>query len=481
MCIKYLNENIHSSETEFNTGLNRAQQTVRRRVAAMGQAPVWKLLMRFSGPAILSMVVAAGYTVVDAIFIGRLGPEALGALSVVFPPILMVMALSMGTGVGAASFISRSLGAGNHDSANRCACTAISLAILVGVLAGTVYLSNLDGILRLFGATDAVLPPAKRYLSILATFACLHSAVIVIGNLIRAEGSPVIASTAVIVSALTNIILDPILIFGFGPIPRLEVAGAALATVISHGIAILIFLYYFLAGRSTYSFGFRKFLPNKNIISEIYRVGFASIFRMGALSVVMALANTIAASFGVIPLAVLGVVFRLARIAFMPTMGLGQGMQPLVGFNFGANQNERVGEVVVKAGLLGFGWGLFCWLIFMIFPSQVMSAFNSDPRFIAEGVRTLRIFVLLFFAVQAQILVSFFFQGIGKAIPSLILASARQVIFLVPGLLILPRLFGVTGLWIAFPVADVLSMILTFTWIGIEFRNQGMPFQLRYA
>jgi Na+-driven multidrug efflux pump len=222
-------------------------------------------------------------------------------------------------------------------------------------------------------------------------------------------------------------------------------------------------------------------LPDRHIITEIYRIGFASIFRMGALAAVMTLANTVAASFGVIPLAVLGVVFRLARIAFMPTMGLGQGMQPLVGFNFGAKQNERVGEVVIKAGLLGLGWGLFCWLIFMIFPTQVISAFNSDPRFIAEGVRTLRIFVLLFFAVQLQILVSFFFQGIGKAIPSLIVASARQVIFLIPGLLILPRLFGVVGLWIAFPVADVLSMLLTFIWIGIEFRNQGMPFQLRYA
>jgi putative MATE family efflux protein len=469
------------SEIELNAGLNRAQRTIRKKVAVMGHAPVWKLLIRFSGPSILSMIVAAGYTVVDAIFIGRLGPEALGALPVVFPPILIYMAISMGTGVGAASFISRSLGAGNHAGANRCAGAAITLAVLIGALAGIVCLSNLEGILQFFGAGGAVLPPAKKYMATLATFACLHSAVIVIGNLIRAEGSPIVASTALIVATVANIILDPILIFGWGPIPRLEVGGAALATVISHGIAVLIFLYYFLAGRSAYKFELRDFLPDKQIITEIYRVGCASIFRMGALAAVMTLANTVAASFGVIPLAVLGVVFRLARLAFMPTMGLGQGMQPLVGFNFGAKQNERVGEVVVKAGLLGLGWGLFCWLIFMIFPTQVISAFNSDPRFITEGVRTLRIFVLLFFAVQLQILVSFFFQGIGKAIPSLVLASARQVIFLIPGLLILPRLFGVVGLWIAFPVADVLSMLLTLVWIGIEFRNQGMPFQLRYA
>ena len=465
----------------FNAGFNRAQGAIRKKVAAMGNLPVWKLLLRFSGPAILSMVAAASYTVVDAIFVGRLGPEALGALSVAFPPIWMCMAVSMGTGVGAASFISRSFGAGKHGSANRCAGVAVTLAILIGVFTGIIYLSNLDGILHLFGATGAVVPEAKSYLSILAWFAFLPSVFIILGNLLRAEGSPVISGTAVIVSAITNIILDPILIFGIGPIPRLEVAGAALATVIGHSMGICVFLYHFLKGRSAYHFGFCNFLPSINIIAEIYRVGSASIFRMGALAVVMALANTIAASFGVIPLAVLGVVFRLARFAFMPTMGLGQGMLPLVGFNFGANQKERVGEVVIKAGLLGLGWGMFCWLIFMIFPAQVVSIFNSDPRFIAEGVRALRIFVLLFFAIQLQIIVSFFFQGIGKGIPSFILASARQVIFLIPGLLILPRLFGVVGLWMAFPVADVLSILLTFIWIGIEFRNQGMPFQFRYA
>ncbi len=469
------------SATGSNIGLNRAREAASKKAAAMGHGPVWKLLMRFSGPAILSMVVAASYTVIDAIFIGRLGPEALGALLVVFPPILICMAVSMGTGVGAESFISRTLGAGNHKRANRCACVAITLAVLIGVLTGIIYLSNLEPILHLFGASGDVLPLAKRYMFVLAAFAFLHSAFIVIGNILRAEGSPVIASVAVIVATLTNIILDPILIFGFGPIPRMEMAGAAIATVIGHAAGLSVFIYTFLSGRSAYTFGLANFLPSKHILIEIYRVGLATIFRMVALAAVMALAATIAASFGVIPLAVLGVVFRLARFAFMPTMGLGQGMLPLIGFNFGANQKERVREVVIKAGLLGLGWGLFCWLIFMIFPAQVISTFNSDPRFIAEGVRTLRIFVLLFFAIQLQIIVSFFFQGIGKGIPSFILSCARQVIFLIPALLILPRLFGVVGLWMAFPVADVLSILLTVVWIGIELRSQGMPLQVRYA
>ena len=469
------------SDEGAHAGFKRSQENIRKRVEAMGRAPIWTLLIRFSGPAILSMVVAASYTIVDAIFVGRLGPEALGALTVVFPLMLIYMAVSMGTGVGAASLISRSLGAGNYEQANRCACVAITLALFIGIFLGLIYLISLDDMLRLFGARGPVLLLAKRYLSILASFAFLHSSVMIIGNVVRAEGSPVISGTAMIVSAITNIILDPILIFGLGPIPRMEVAGAATATVIGHAVGIGIFLFYVLSGRSSYHFSLRNFLPDKFIVSEIYRVGFASIVRMGAMSVVMALANTIAASFGVIPLAVLGVVFRLARFAFMPTMGLGQGMLPLVGFNFGAKQMERIGEVVMKAGFVSLLWGMLCWLIFMAFPTQIMSAFNADPQFIAEGTRTLRIFVLLFFAVQLQIIISFFFQGIGKGIPSLVLASARQVIFLIPCLLILPRLFGLIGLWVAFPIADVLSILLTLVWTGIEFRKQGMRFRLKYA
>jgi len=180
-------------------------------------------------------------------------------------------------------------------------------------------------------------------------------------------------------------------------------------------------------------------------------------------------------------LAVLGVIFRCARFVFMVCMGLGQGMLPLVGYNFGAKQKERVGEIVVKAGLVGVIWGLMWWVVFMFFAPQIISIFNTEPQFLLEGTRGIRVFVLLFFAVGLQMIVTFFFQGIGKGLPALVLATARQVIFLVPGLLILPRLFGLIGLWVAFPVADALSIMLTLIWTSIEFRRQGIHFRLRYG
>jgi len=391
------------------------------------------------------------------------------------------MAIGTGSGVGAASLISRRLGAGDQEGANRVAGVSIALAILIGALITLVCLPNLEALLRLFGASGPVLPLAKSYMSILLTFQVLNSFLMIIGSVIRAEGSPIFSSGAQIVSVLTNIALDPVLIFGLGPMPAMGVAGAATATVIGRGVGGLIYLVYFISGRTSYRFRPSYFLPRLRILIEVYRVGIASMARQGAMSIVIALANGVASSFGVIPLAVMGVMIRCMRLVGMVNMGLGQGMLPLVGYNFGAKQKERVGEIVIKAGLVGFSWGLLWWLVFMLFSPQVMSVFNTDPRFLLEGTQALRIFVLLFFAVGLQMVVTFFFQGIGKGLPSLVLASARQVIFLIPGLLILPRMFGLTGLWVAFPVADALSIILTLTWTSIEFRRQGISFRLRYA
>jgi len=446
---------------------------------AMGRESIGRLLLRFSGPAVVSMLVGASYNVVDAIFVGRLGSEALAALAIAFPLMLIFMAIGQGTGVGVASVISRRLGAGDPEGANRVAGVAIALSLIIGVLITIICLPILEPLLRLFRASGPVLPLAKRYVSVLIAFQFLNPFLMVLGNIIRAEGRPILSSTGMIVSAIINIALDPILIFGLGPIPAMGVAGAATATVIGRGIGGLVFIVYLISGRTSYRFRPGYFLPRLRILIEIYRVGVASMARMSAQALVMALANGVAASFGVIPLAAIGVILRCARFAFMVCMGIGQGMLPLVGYNFGAKQKQRVGEVVIKAGLASFAWGALCWLVLMLFPTQVMLLFNNDPEFLHEAARALRIFVLLFFAVGIQGIATFFFQGIGKGTPSLILATARQVIFLVPALLVLPRIFGLIGLWAAFPVADALSLLLTLSWTSIEFRRQRIRFSFR--
>ncbi|MFC1950632.1 MATE family efflux transporter, partial [Chloroflexota bacterium] len=430
---------------------------------------------------ILSMIVLSSYNIVDAIFIGRLGPEALAALAIAFPLMMVFIAIALGTGVGAASLISRRLGAEDYEGADRVASVTISLSILIGVLMTVITLPNMEALLRLFGASGPILSLARSYMSILATFAIVNVFSVVIGNIVRAEGNPILASVAMIVAALVNIALDPVLIFGLGPIPAMGVAGAAIATVIGRGIGGLILIIYLFSGKTSYHFRLNYFLPKLKILTEIYRVGVASMIRMTAGSVTLVLANRIAASFGVIPIAVLGVLFRSVSFIFMPCVGIGQGILPLIGYNFGAKQNERIGEVVSKAGLVSFIWSTLCLAVALLFPTQVISIFNTETQFLVEGIRALRIFSLAFFGVGIQIILSFFFQGIGKGFPALILASARQIIFLLPSLLILPSILGLTGLWVAYPVTDVLALVLTLVWTSIEFHRLGMRFRLRYS
>jgi putative MATE family efflux protein len=451
-----------------------------KRAEMMGKDPIWGLLLRFSGPAIISMVVSASYNLVDAIFVGRLGPEALGALTVSFPLMLIFMAISNGAATGATSYISRSLGAGKHGEVDRAAGSAIGLALILGVVMAAVTLPNIEALLGFFGSSDSVLPLAVEYMTILATFAIVTATGMVFVNLVRAEGFPILAGAAMIASAVTNIVLDPILIFGIGPAPELGIAGAAIATVIGRGVGVGIVVVHFITKRTQYRFRPSYFIPNPGLVARFYRVGFASTARMGSASFVIALANNIAISFGVIPLAVLGVLFRLGRFIYMPTMGLGQGMLPLVGYNFGARQKERVGELVIKTSMLSVAWGLLCWSALMLFPSQIMGAFNSEPEFIALGASAARIYMMFLFVTQLQRIAGFFFQGIGKGKAALIMVAARPVIFLVPALLILPRFFELQGLWICYPVADALSVLLMVIWTAKEFKQQGIKLRLRY-
>ncbi len=450
------------------------------RIRAMGQESIWKLLVRFSTPTVISMLVASSYNIVDAIFIGRLGKEALAAMTICFPLMMIMMAISAGTGAGATSLISRRLGAGASDEASRVAGVTISTTILIGALATIICLPNLEPLLRLFGATDEVLPLAMDYVSILARYWVLALFPMVLSMIVRAEGRPILSGIVMVVSAVTNMALDPLLILGLGPFPRMGIAGAATATVIAQAVAAVILVGYFLSGKTSFRFRPSYFVPNFRILREIYRVGAAAMVSTGSGSIVMVLVNRTAMSFGVLPVAVLGIVFRAFSFIIMPCAGIGQAMLPLVGFNFGAKQLARVGEIVVKAGLTSSVWGAIWWVVIMLFPGEIISIFSPDPELVAMGSDVIRIFSALLFIIGIPLSAGFFFQGIGRGLPSLVIASSRSVLFLLPALYILPPIFGLTGLWVVFPVADGLSIILTVVWAGYLFRKLGIPFRLRY-
>jgi putative MATE family efflux protein len=451
----------------------------REKTEAMGKDSIWRLLARFSVPAIIAQVVNASYNLVDAIFIGRLGTAALAGVAVANPLMAIYRSIGVGIGVGASSLISRRLGSGNKEEADKAAGAAITTFLILSVAITGIFIWNLDFFLRLFGASETVLPLARSYMLVETGFIALDFIVLVLVELVRVGGNPSLASAAMVTSGVMNCIWDPILGFGWGPFPKMGMAGFALATSVGRTFALVMLVSYLASGKSVYRFKLSHFIPNFKIAVDIYRVGVSMTLRMAAGSVSQAIASITAAGFGEMPLAVMGVLFRASGFAFTPCMGLGQGMLPLVGYNYGAHNKDRVGEVVIKSSATGFLWGVLCWIGALFASVQVMSLFSTDPNFLAAAAPAFRIFALGFFTVGLQNILSYFFQGIGKAFAALIVTSSRQLLFLIPCLLIMPRIFGVSGLWAAYPVADALSLALTLIWTGYEFKELGIPFSLR--
>jgi putative MATE family efflux protein len=454
----------------------KANSRGQQRREAMGRDPIWSLIARFSLPAIISMTVASSYQLVDAIFVGRLGAEALAAMAVTYPLMMSLVAIASGTGAGVTSLISRSLGAGDHSKADRTASVAISLCFILSGIIALTCLPAVDFLLRALGARDAVLPLARSYVQVQLIFNTLSYLSMIFSNIIRADGNPVFSSSVSISSALLNIALDPVFIFGFAFIPAMGIRGAAIATVISQSVSTFVYLGFIVSGRTAYKFRPGYFRPDLSIIAGIYRVGIASIVRSGAQFIVMGVINNTAASFGVVPLAVMGVLVRAGRFIQMPILGLGQGTLPVIGFNYGAKKMGRVGELVFKSVISGSAWSLLCWTAIMIFPTQIMSAFSGETTFMVEGATAIRLYALAFFTLGLRMVLGNLFQAMGKGLPATVLTAAQTVGFLLPAVLIMPRLLDLTGLWLAFPIADALGLTLGQVWMSVELRRQGIRF-----
>ena len=446
----------------------------RERAMRMGKDSVWSLIAKFSTPAIISMTVGSTYNIVDQIFVGHLGEDPLSALIIVFPLMILFMALSVGTAIGSSSLIARRLGAGDHEGADRVTCTTITLTLIIGALITAICLPNLDTILGWIGAKGAMLPLAKEYMYILIIFAFLNTFTLVTGGIVRAQGAPTFPSVVLIILALTNIALDPVFIYALD----MGVAGAAVATVIARGLGMVLFIAYFAMGKTSFSFKLKYFVPDLRTVFEIYRIGLASIVRMSGTSIAMAVSNTLALGFGPNTLNVFGVIMRSFSVVIMPIVGLTQGTLPLIGYNFGAKKLERVGEVVVKSAKVALVWGVICALIAFIIPEQVMSIFGSVD--VSLGAYGLRIAGIGIIALTLQITLTNFFQGIGKGVASLLLTATPDILLWIPGVFILTWLFADTGLWMVFPVVDTIAITITIAWLVIPYRRLGIGFHLRY-
>ncbi len=439
--------------------------------ARMGEEKISKLLFNFSFPATVGMLVMATYNIVDTIFVGMLGSEAIAALSIAFPLQMLLGAVGIGTGVGAASLISRSLGAEDQEEAESAAGQVIALSLLFGAITAILGFLYLSPLLTFLGTTPELMALTEEYMIVITSGSVMFFLIMIMNNLVRAVGNPLLSMKIMIISSLVNIGLDPIFIF----LLDMGVQGAAVATVISKIAGVAIMLHYFFSGKSPLRLNMSSLAPRRDTIVNVYRTGFPAMIMQLSLNVSLILANYILAGFGHIPIAVMGVIFRLQMFAIMPILGISQGLLPIIGFNFGAGKLNRIREALLKGVGVSTLFIFLSSLILFLWPTFFLSIFSSDKELLALGTHALRIIVLMFPLVAIQIVSTVFFQAIGKGLPSLILSLLREVFLFVPFILFLPNIYGLEGVWMARPLSDLLAFFVTLIIITRELKRQGIP------
>lgn len=445
------------------------------KASLMGEESISRLLWRFSLPATVAMAVTASYNVVDAAFVGRLGSEAFAALSVAFPAQMIFGALAIGTGVGAASLIARSLGAGEPEGALIAVGQVITLALTLGFLLTLAGRFFLEPMLVLFGATPEILPFCAEYMSVITDGAALLFISFMLAHTIRAEGNAIFPMTVLIASAVTNIVLDPIFIF----VLQMGIRGAAIATLLAKAVNIACYLWYYLGGRSILKIALRHLRPHLKTILEIYQVGLPTILIQVSFNTSLIIANKVLGGFGHVPIAVMGIVMRLQQFATMPVIGINQGMLPIIGFNYGAKKYPRIREAVVKGLVAAALFGAAASVCFLILPGPFLRIFTDEKELLQGGATALRIMVLMYPLIGVPLISGAFFQGIGKGVPALLLALLRQFLLYIPLMLLLMRPFGLIGIWSAAPLADFLTFIIAMTLITGELKRMGIPLYRR--
>lgn len=435
----------------------------------LGSAPVGRLLLKYSLPSIIAMMVNSTYNLADTIFVGHgAGWPALAALTVCFPVQMFILAIAQVVGIGSASIISRNLGAGNQRLAERTAGSSFVVVALLSVVLTVIGLEFLNPILRLFGASDDVLPYARDYLSVIIAGSFFFAFAVSGNNIVRSEGNARVAMISMMVGACTNIVLDPIFIFGL----HMGIRGAAIATVLANVCAFSYLTFYFLSGKSLLRIRWADVRPYAAILPEMFAIGSSSFTRVAAGSILAIVLNNSIVYYGSdVHLAILGVLNRVFLFFFMPLFGLAQGFQPIAGFNYGARRYDRVLRVFVRGCQAATVLSLVAFTTLTCFPGPILRLFNLKPELVEQGVVIARILVLFTPFVGFQVIGATLFQALGRAWPALFLSVTRQILFLIPLLLVMPLFLGLTGIWISHPIADALSFCVTALWVRAEWRR----------
>jgi putative MATE family efflux protein len=428
---------------------------------ALGVLKMPQLIRKMAVPAAVGFLVMNIYFIADSIFIGKfVGSMGIAAVSVVMPITFLISAIGMAIGVGGSSLISRFLGADNEVEANKVFGNMTSLTIVLSILIMLIGYRFIDEILVLFGAKGAIFEPAKAYFSSLIIGIPFLAWSMMSNNAMRAEGAPKKAMMIMIISALVNLVLDPIFIIGFG----WGMEGAAYATVLGYLSSTLYSVMFFAKGNSTLKLNRNYFKIKLKYIKSIFTIGSVTLARQGTVSLLSIVLNHSLFSYGSeIAVAAYGIISRLMMFTNFPVLGITQGFLPIAGFNFGAKKYDRVISAIKLSVIYGSLIAGSIFIFILMFPLELTQIFvgKSDVEILEMTPKAMIIVFAATPLITAQLIGSAYFQAIGKALPALFLTLTKQGMFLIPFILILPMRYELNGIWMAFPISDVLATLVT--------------------
>ncbi len=436
----------------------------------LASEPVGKLMIRFYFPAFIGVIANALYNIIDRIFIGKyIGADALSGVSATFPMMLIIIAFGMLIGVGSGVLVSIKLGENNRQEAEQVLGNNLFMVLALSIVLVTAMYPLQDYFLTLFGATESTLTYAVQYFSIIIFGLIFSMSGFSMNNIIRSEGSANIAMISMIISSVANVILDWLFIIKFG----WGVQGAAYATIIAMFLLTVWVVVHFTSPRSVIKLHLKNIRPRWSIIVKVIGIGMAPFAMQLAQSVVQALLNRNLVEFGGHhAVGAMGIIMSIISFLLMTVFALNMAAQPIIGFNYGAKNFTRVKASLRIALIWATGISIAATFLLQIFPEPLVQMFNDDSQELKDiAVMGIRIFSIGLPIVGFQIINGNYFQSVGKARLSLFLTLLRQVIFLIPLILILPNYFGLKGIWYSMPIADYLSAVVSFILLTMEWKR----------
>lgn len=441
----------------------------------MGVMPVNRLLITMSVPMVISMLVQALYNVVDSIFVAQINESALTAVSMAFPVQNLMIAVGTGTGVGINALLSRSLGEKNFKKANKAANNGVFLGlassivfIVFGIFGTRYFFENQTDITQ-------IIDYGQEYLLICCSFSFAILGQLTFERLLQSTGKTIYSMYTQSLGAVINIVLDPILIFGLFGFPRMEVLGAAVATVIGQGTAMCLALYFNKKKNHEIKLSLKKFRPDGAIIKAIYYVGIPSILMIAIGSIMTYGINRILIGFSATAVAVFGVYFKMQSFVIMPVLGLNNGMVPIIAYNYGAKNKERIMKTMKLSILYSVGIMLVGITAFQLFSEQLLLMFSASEDMMAIGIPALKIISLSFLMAGVCIVMISFFQALGSGMKSLIVSASRQLAVLLPAAYLLSLSGSLDAVWWSFPIAEVVSFIICIIFMKQVYNQKVKP------